>query len=300
MSVADVVAEMLVNGDEIVLVKNAFVENRTKLIDKITFGVLKDFGTERAMEEFWAYEFLSLRNVRPAVVQSMQDVKIDCEAVVVMTDDHLKRYLPAYGDRVALMAFAGVTSRNQNLNPATSATPPRREGAGPLHGRHMLGNKRAVRVSGRVELGWFTNIESPSYTSKSKFGRPTEFSMSIRDFKGDMLEQHLTVEDVYQHQHTKTLHLSLYTSHKAFTPEGECSKCKQAEERWSRFIEEVDNVVPLAQKCEPRVQEVTVSESTAFQNTPKVVGKGVCEGVAGTGGGFPVPAEMFLPQHRAA
>lgn len=34
------------------------------------------FRTERAMEEFWAYEFLSLRNVRPAVVQIMQDDKV--------------------------------------------------------------------------------------------------------------------------------------------------------------------------------------------------------------------------------
>ncbi|XP_052268338.1 uncharacterized protein LOC127869722 [Dreissena polymorpha] len=210
------------------------------------------------MEEFWAYEFLSLKNVRPAVVQSMQDDKIDCEAVVVMTDDHLKRYLPAYGDRVALMAFARVTSRNQNLNLATSAMPPRREGAGPLRGRHILGNKRAARVSRRVELGWFNkdritqlykqvrlvngggarHLSVPkSYTlqeckatallffpdDRRTFGRPTEFSMSIRDFKGDMLEQHLTVEDVYQHQHTKTLRLSLYTSHKAFTPESTTS-----------------------------------------------------------------------------
>ncbi|KAH3865130.1 hypothetical protein DPMN_028169 [Dreissena polymorpha] len=49
---------------------------------------------------------------------------IGCEAVVVMTNDHLKKYLPAYGDRVGLIAFALVTSRNQNLNPGLGSIIP--------------------------------------------------------------------------------------------------------------------------------------------------------------------------------
>ncbi|KAH3858915.1 hypothetical protein DPMN_101559 [Dreissena polymorpha] len=32
-------------------------------------------------------------------------------------------------------------------------------------------------------------------------------------------------------------------------PCGECSMCKRAEEKWSKFIEDVDYVVPLAHKC---------------------------------------------------
>ncbi|KAH3755408.1 hypothetical protein DPMN_190104 [Dreissena polymorpha] len=53
-------------------------------------------------------------------------------------------------------------------------------------------------------------------------------------------------------------------------PCGGCPKCKRAEEKWSKFIEDVDNVVPLAHKCKPRVQEVTVSGSATSQDTPKV------------------------------
>ncbi|KAH3794819.1 hypothetical protein DPMN_023830 [Dreissena polymorpha] len=44
MSVADVYTEMSGNEDEIMLIRQVFVENRTEIDKTITFGVLKDFG----------------------------------------------------------------------------------------------------------------------------------------------------------------------------------------------------------------------------------------------------------------
>jgi hypothetical protein len=40
--------------------------------------------------------------------------QIDLEAILVIKDEDLKSYLPAYGDRVALMAFARVLKKQED------------------------------------------------------------------------------------------------------------------------------------------------------------------------------------------
>ncbi|KAG9273844.1 hypothetical protein AMEX_G10611 [Astyanax mexicanus] len=58
------------------------------------------------------YEFVRSRNVSEETIQQMENDKIDSSVVLLMTDDQLKKYLPSYGDRLAVLGYCRRKEHN--------------------------------------------------------------------------------------------------------------------------------------------------------------------------------------------
>ena len=94
-------------------------------------------------------------------------MQIDCHVVSLMEDNTLKEYLPAYGDRIATMAFCKKstttpgtsrdTSKSSLLENLQKRLDRKRHGEdidNSTSRRNLVGNKHAKKELKRVELGW--------------------------------------------------------------------------------------------------------------------------------------------------
>ena len=93
-------------------------------------------------------------------------MQIDCHVVSLMEDNTLKEYLPAYGDRIATMAFCKKSTTTPGTSRDTSKSSLLENLKKGLTGkdmvktctstsrRHLVGNKHAKKELKRVELGW--------------------------------------------------------------------------------------------------------------------------------------------------
>ncbi|XP_060602873.1 uncharacterized protein LOC132755949, partial [Ruditapes philippinarum] len=173
--------------------------------------------------------------------------QIDLEAILVIKDEDLKSYLPAYGDRVALMAFARVLKKQEDNAKSGSGTVSGLGASRNLRMRGALpGNRYAQRKKKRIDIGWlnctpygcYRQVRSPSgggtrtlYLDKdcsmadvktiavnqffpggkSKLGHVAEFDIELCDFKGDHLEPTSTLEYIYKSTNLKIVKVHLYT-----------------------------------------------------------------------------------------
>ncbi|KAH3880926.1 hypothetical protein DPMN_004848, partial [Dreissena polymorpha] len=170
---------------------------------------------------------------------------IDCNAVVVMTDDDLARYLLHYGDRIALMAFAKIKSRKESNSETTLANCTMHQ-LGRRRNSKSTGNKNGLKKSRAIELGWLNRTGKTRYKQVraqngggtrrfqidkaitvgellnvatatffpggiSNFGQLCDYIYEIKDFKGDSIEENKTMEDLYKDSRLKVLRLYLYT-----------------------------------------------------------------------------------------
>ncbi|XP_057696316.1 uncharacterized protein LOC130918547 [Corythoichthys intestinalis] len=99
--------------------------------------------------------FLRRRNISSERLLQMERDKIDSSVILLMSDEDLQKYVPHYGDRIALIAFCqnptlqersrGETDRRYTQGPALSSS---------SRGRLLFGNENSKRAKRRVELGW--------------------------------------------------------------------------------------------------------------------------------------------------
>ena len=163
-----------------------------------------------------------------------------------MTEQQLKTYIVAYGDRVATIAFC-KSLNNEDQRTDSMLERIRHKNLLPKRNSTLQGNKHAKRMARRVELGWkqynfltksykqvrcqsgggirhlHVNVESklsellqfginlffPEGHNSS--GSIAEFEVSLHDFQGQAAKLDSTVADCYNEFKLKLLRLYVYT-----------------------------------------------------------------------------------------
>ncbi|XP_073324587.1 uncharacterized protein [Pagrus major] len=187
--------------------------------------------------------------------------KIDINVIGVMTDEELGQYIVRYGDRLALRAFCHqrtvTNEKSGGVETVKSAlmqkvrdklgeqrkTPASRDTEGPS----MVGNKHAVKVTRRVEMGWLHFDNGTYHQIKTRNGGGTrhlsvqksvtmgellemskglffpnghstkgpveDFEFDIRDYSRNAISPEVTVGQLYEQ--TQLRMLRIYTTSKA-------------------------------------------------------------------------------------
>ena len=100
-------------------------------------------------------------------------LQIDCYALLLMSEETLKSYLPAYGDRVTAIAFSQSKAKDERdrpgnyLNALDELRSKWQRSRSTVQGfgkGFKVGNVYAKRTTRRVELGWMDyNTETKSF-----------------------------------------------------------------------------------------------------------------------------------------
>ncbi|CAL9693084.1 unnamed protein product [Knipowitschia caucasica] len=119
--------------------------------------------------------FLRQRNIGEALISELEKDKIDTAVIPLMSDHDLEKYVPQFGDRVALVAFC---RRNQPANNkaidrkhllekvrSKIGNPPKKRKEKEDISAKLQGNVNAKKKDRRLELGWM-NYELLSGTYK--------------------------------------------------------------------------------------------------------------------------------------
>uniref|UniRef100_A0A096MDM0 HECT domain-containing protein n=1 Tax=Poecilia formosa TaxID=48698 RepID=A0A096MDM0_POEFO len=109
--------------------------------------------------------FLQSRHVMEEDINRMKADKIDRSVISVMKDEEFARYVPSYGDRLAVMSFCRQRKRHVEVPQQTTV---RNSG---LMARPK--NNNAVKSKRRVEVGWLHFQSGDFHQVRSKFGGGT-------------------------------------------------------------------------------------------------------------------------------
>ncbi|PIK44826.1 hypothetical protein BSL78_18305 [Apostichopus japonicus] len=210
------------------------------------------------------YRFLEKREVPASLIENMKSDKIDTEVIKLMTDKNLAKYLPSYGDRLAVMDFCkslgkSADKRKTDLlmrlqkklrrRPEKNISGSESDDERPGHRQNKLtGNANACKVRRKIEIGWlhYTDRKWKSVRAKdgggtrrlcvkknssvedllpiaqdlffpggvSVMGPISDFSLHIRDFQQEVLEDGLSVGTMYQETKLPVLRFYLATKSK--------------------------------------------------------------------------------------
>ncbi|XP_053388699.1 uncharacterized protein LOC128551808 [Mercenaria mercenaria] len=197
-------------------------------------------------------EFVLKRGIGPAVLQRLVTDKIDCSVMLLMDDNTLKSYLPAYGDRVSTIAFCrSQTEGDQCSNALNELRGKWKKERSTLHScGFKAGNAYAERTIRRLELGWMDySNQSMCYKQVrqrcgggvrhlmvektlslkavlnhaldaffpsriSQRGILQEFETELKDFQGMCVNMENTINELYIESKLKILRVYLYTKKK--------------------------------------------------------------------------------------
>ncbi|XP_073727925.1 uncharacterized protein [Misgurnus anguillicaudatus] len=139
-------------------------------------------------------DFLKSRNVSKDIIQRMQQDKIDCSVLQLMTDDQLKEYLPSYGDRLAVHGYCrrkekDPTGRKSKLFDRLKTRLARSTGdADNACDKRTV--KNAQKNMQKIEMGWMHFREGKFTQVRTKKGGGTrKISVSKDCRKSELLEK---------------------------------------------------------------------------------------------------------------
>ncbi|VDI52799.1 Hypothetical predicted protein [Mytilus galloprovincialis] len=178
-------------------------------------------------------EFLKERNIP---VDKVEEDKIDCQVILLLSDDELTKIIPIYGDRIAVKDFCknqgdiDESSSDSDDNPSTSKN---------------IGNDHAAKSERRIELGWLmkegdrmkqvrgptgggtrhlivdkdTLVSTIKETALKLYfpegisprGKIENFVVDIMDFKRQSANLDLSVENIYDRSKMRLLRFYLLT-----------------------------------------------------------------------------------------
>ncbi|KAL3871996.1 hypothetical protein ACJMK2_039967 [Sinanodonta woodiana] len=217
------------------------------------------------------YYFL---NGRGGDTTKLEKEKVDESVIALMTDKDLKEYVPKYGDRIVVLAFArrivsseskkrGSSSEDRKRNPLMRLKD--RLDQRNSHGRYLslIGNRNAKKVQSRLEVGWLDfDPVTESYNRQLKLnvhitmaellakillfpngesmrGKLDEFTFDISDFSKCSISQEQTLEEVYHETKMKLLCVYMATTRRCastFPPIRKHQKFKETY-TWGQILE---------------------------------------------------------------
>ncbi|XP_047659720.1 uncharacterized protein LOC125139512 [Tachysurus fulvidraco] len=206
--------------------------------------------------------FLQSRGIPEKNIQKMQQDLIDSSVVGEIDDATMTAYIPAYGDRIATRRFCMEKQRKggddlkrqslfeklrRKLGTLTSNKDTDQDFEEELSMQptkiHLRNNKRAVKMTRKIELGWIhdkkqvrkrngggtrvldiskkatkTEILSQAKklffpNDKSRKGKWEEFSHNIVDFQEAYLDEGVSVGELYETHQLGILRFYLFTEH---------------------------------------------------------------------------------------
>ncbi|XP_073683553.1 uncharacterized protein [Garra rufa] len=198
------------------------------------------------------YDFLMSRNVADDTIQRMQQDKIDCSVIQLMTDDQLKEYLPSYGDRLAVHGYCRRKEQDPGGRKARLFDRLRTRLARSKGDTDNVCEKRmsknAQKSMRKIEMGWmhfregkFTQVRTKKGGGtrkicvskdcrkkdlleqavtlffpgeKSSEGNFTDFVVDITDFKEQAIDDQITVGELYEQTKLPVLRFYLTTKKK--------------------------------------------------------------------------------------
>ncbi|XP_061682317.1 uncharacterized protein LOC133504123 [Syngnathoides biaculeatus] len=187
--------------------------------------------------------FLRQRNISSELLCQMERDKIDSSVILLMSDEELQKYIPRYGDRIAVVAFC----RNLSSAARRKVIVHGRPTPASLSGRtYLFGNRNAKKTKRRLELGWmnfdwkekrFKQVRSNGgggtkslSVEKSKTmqeiqmmaediflpgGQLSDYQTRITDFSEHQLDSASTLEEVYDITQAPMLRLYLCTKRRS-------------------------------------------------------------------------------------
>ncbi|XP_061634561.1 uncharacterized protein LOC133480481 isoform X1 [Phyllopteryx taeniolatus] len=183
--------------------------------------------------------FLRQRNISSELLSQMERDKIDSSVNLLMSDEELQKYIPHYGDRIAVVAFCRnpTSEARRKVIVDRRPTPPSCS-----RGSYLFGNGNGKRAKRRLELGWmnfdwkekrFKQVRSGRgggtkslCIEKSKTvqeiqmmaegiffpdGQLSDYQTRITDFAEHQLDSASTLEEVYEITQARILRLYLCT-----------------------------------------------------------------------------------------
>ncbi|XP_048010925.1 uncharacterized protein LOC125244747 isoform X2 [Megalobrama amblycephala] len=200
------------------------------------------------------YDFLKSRNINDDIIQKMQQDKIDCSVIPLMTDDQLKEYLPSYGDRLAICGYCVRKEQDPSGRKSKFFERLRTRLARSKGDTVNVCNRRsknALKSMRKIEIGWmhfregkFTQVRSKRGGGTRKvtvskdwrkkdilekatklffpdvkcFSRSfTDFVVDVSDFQGQTIDDQITVGELYELTKLSMLRLYFTTKEKVIT-----------------------------------------------------------------------------------
>ncbi|XP_062399900.1 uncharacterized protein LOC134089473 [Sardina pilchardus] len=197
-------------------------------------------------------DFLRSRNVPEETIHQLEKDKIDPNALLFMTDDQLIKYLPCYGDRLAVLGFCRrkgncPVARKSKLFERLKAKISRSEDR--EHLSEKVPSRNAKKTERKIEIGWLNFREERFLQVRAKKGggtrkicvskdcrkdelvekaidlffpdqknsegNVTDFHIDLTDFQEHPLDSHTTVGELYEKIKLPILRFYLTTKKKA-------------------------------------------------------------------------------------
>ncbi|XP_048040617.1 uncharacterized protein LOC125264845 [Megalobrama amblycephala] len=194
-------------------------------------------------------DFLKSRNITDDIIQQMQQDKIDCSVIQIMTDDQLKEYLPSYGDRLAIRGYCrrkeqDPSGRKSKLFDRLRTRLARNKG----DTDNVCEKKNGQKSMRKIEMGWmhfregkFTQVRTKKGggtrkisvskdcrkkdllekatelffpDEKSSMGSFTDFVVDVTDFQEQTIDEQITVGELYELTKLPVLRFYLTTKKK--------------------------------------------------------------------------------------